>query len=163
MIGVEASIYRSGWGALRQIQVQGFCNLLNRCLCIWRKDEDERKGKEAEEDNLYIFKAKANRIPLYEYESLEIEAEVFPLYKLTDVAERQDNHTSLHTEHLESLSLNDLYKLHLSLFDSESQERILEYQPPLDAYHVASYLVHCLQTLPGKNVFVSSAFISVVA
>lgn len=157
LIGVEASIYRSCWGPLRENQIHGFSNLLKCCWSIWRKDEDERR-KAAEEDNLYIFKARTNHIPSYEYH--EFEAEAFPLYKFTDGDDASDQpqeaQSSIYTKHLESLSQNDVYrmcKLHLSLFGSESQERPMEYQPPLETYHIASYVAHCLQTLPGDIAF----------
>lgn len=173
MIGVEASILRSGWGPLRQSQIQGFSNLLKCCWSIWRKEKDEKRGKVAKEDNLYILKAKTHHVHLYELdEAQEFEAEVFPLCKLIDkedaTDQHQDDQSSIHTEPLESFSLNDLYhicKLHLYLFDSESKDRALELQPPLEAYHVASYLVHRLQTLPGKIYtfyYYTFAFIRVV-
>lgn len=159
MIGVEASIYRSGWGPLKQSQIQGFSNLLKCCCSSWRKDEDQKRRKAAEEDNLYIFKARTGHVPSYELDDAqELETEVFPLYKIIDgeytTDEHQDDQSSLYTE---ALSVNDLYhicRLHLSLFNNESRESELEHQPPLEAYHVASYLVHSLRTLPGNNIMV---------
>lgn len=130
---------------------------MKRCWSIWKKDEDERR-EAAEEDNLYIFKAGTNHIP--SYESDDFEAETFPFYRLADgddVSDQpQEAQSSIYTKHLEPLSQNDVYhicKLHLSLYGSESQERLLEYQPPLETYHVASYMIHCLQTLPGDIAF----------
>jgi hypothetical protein len=159
LIGVEASIHRSRWGPLRENQIHGFSSLLKCCWSIWRKDEDERRRKAAQEDNLYIFKARTNPIPSCELdEAHELEAEAFPLYKFSDgdnaTDQPREDQSSIYTEPLESLSPNDVYhmcKLHLSLFGSESQERLLEHQPPLEIYHIASYLIHCLQTLPGDN------------
>ena len=95
------------------------------------------------------------------YEAQEFEAETFPLCELIEkedaTDQHQDDQSSIHAEPLESFSLTDLYhicKLHLCLFGSESQDKALELQPPLKAYHVASYLVHCLRTLPGKIPFI---------
>ena len=160
LIGVEASVYRSRWGPLRQSQIQGFSHLLKCCWSIWRKDEDEKRRKAAEEENLYTFKARTIHLPSYElHEAHEFEAEVFPLhkYKFTDGEDATDQHRDDQSSiYAEPLSLNDLYhicKLHLSLFGSGSQKSALEYQPPLETYHVASYLVHCLQTLPGNTIY----------
>ena len=155
MIGVKASIQRCEFGPLRQSQLQGFSNLLKCCWSIWRKEDDARRKRAAEEDSLYIFKAKTHYILASELDNTrELEAETFPLYKLIDgegtTDQRQDEKSP---ETLESFSLTDLYqvcKLHLSLFGSEPQDRALEFQPPVETYHVASYLVHCLQTLPGN-------------
>ena len=153
-------------GPLRLSQIQGFSNLLKYCWSIWRKEDDARRKKAAEEDSLYIFKAKTHHILSSELdEAQKLEAEIFPLYDGEDATDQHQDDKS--PEHLESFSVEDLYhvcKLHLSLFGIESQDRALEHQPPLETYHVASYLVHCLQTLPGKVhvIFSYNLFIDVI-
>ena len=159
LVGVKASIQKCESDHLRLNQILGFSNLLKCCWSIWKKEDDDKREKAAKEDSLYVFKAKTHHIHLSESDEAQEQDEVFPVYNVIDEEDTTDQHqdeeSSVLVEHLDSFSQEELYhtcKLHLTLFGATSRERALEGfdQPPLEAYHLASYLVHCLQTLPGK-------------
>lgn len=164
LVGIQASIQKFDSNCLRVNQTIEISKLLKDCWLIWRKEDEERRKKTAEEDSLYLFKAKIHHIHSDEVQEQEALKNIFPLYDV--IRDKESNDDSSMDEHKdgvslsltdssESLSPEELYQicgLHLSLFGNASIESTVQvlYQPPLDAYHLASYLVHCLQNLPGN-------------
>lgn len=151
---------------LRPHQAIGFSNLLKYCWSMWRVKDNERRKEAAEEDSIYLFKSKTHQISNSD-EAQEQEAlnNMFPSYNVVggegdtefsvDATGQLVDHESQTLTHFsEHFSPEELYKvcsLHLAIFGHESREKVSQglHQPPLDTYHIASYLVNCLKNLPG--------------
>ena len=166
LVCVETSFQRCESCYLRKDQTIGFSNLLQYCWSLWKKDDDEQRKKEAEQDSLYMFKTKTHHISCADgtEEQKEIE-DIFPPFHVFDDKDEEshvymsdqpmDESSSVVTNSLKSFLPEELHKmccLHLSVFGNASKRDMFKTltQPPSKTYHLASYLLHYLQNLPGK-------------
>lgn len=150
---------------MRLNQTVGFSNLLKYCWFLWKKYDDKKQKKTAEEKSIYDFK-KTTCIISASDEAQEQKAinDMFPSYNVMDeeseessvvAGDQSPDQKSLDSELFSPEELHQISSLHLAIFSDISEERVFQghHQPPLETYQLVSYLVHSLQNLPGKFFF----------
>ena len=153
---------------MRPNQCLGFSKLLKYCWSVWRKGENERKEKAAEQDSIYRFKTK--HFSSDEIHEKEVLSNLFPSYDVcndesnieetfADASDQKVDQDLTLSTHAWSFSPEELYQiccLHITMFSKEKKLQC-SHQPSLDNYQLASYMVHSLQNLPGSCVDVDTS------
>ena len=131
---------------------------------MWKKQDDERLKKVAEEESIYDFKRTSSIVSASdEAQEQKTLNDMFPSYNVLDKESGEgavvpgnqspDQQSSvLRDSELSPEELHQVCSLHLAIFGDTFKERVFQdhHQPPIETYQLASCLVHSLQNSPGN-------------